>query len=151
MRVLEALANRDHIWGRRMQVSGYLVAGFHLAYLVEDAHTEREGIQQPAILLPASGLADSLMNAGCPSFVGSMVVIAGQATITGCITPATGFSMFPAGLSGITNVKIAVDGVKAEIQVGEPQFAIALNPVTSLTVSQVRVLHQIVLPNQNHL
>jgi hypothetical protein len=150
MRVAEAIANRAHSQGRT-QVSGYLVAGFHLAYLVEDAAAEREGHQQPALLVSEPELANALLSAGCPAYAGSRVVVAGEATLTGCIAPYTGFSMFPAALDAITDVRMAVGSGEIALKLREPRFAVALNPVTALTVPQVRALHGILEPEQSYL
>lgn len=94
-------------------VRGFLVVTTSFSYLSESECTEAQS--NKAILVAWPGLADTLISAGIPVRVGSAVLFAGDAEISGMLNK-TGMGLVPVSFYSVKELTYWQDGEQFKIK-----------------------------------
>lgn len=100
--------------GIEATIRGFLVVTASFSYLSESESAEAQS-NQKAILVSWPDLADALMNAGAPGRVGSMVLFAGEAEVTGMLN-RTGMGLAPVSIYAVRELTYWQDGQQFKLK-----------------------------------
>ena len=139
MNVTQVVNKRETLYGRRVTVTGYLFTGSIFAYLTNNQDDRKP--TSDCLLIPISNLYEPVIEAGVSMIVGSSIMTACWAEVTGVLGPASGYFMFGAIFGNISDITLWNDDEpRRTIRINEPSYVLSLNPVTHLTIDQVQVL-----------
>lgn len=145
MNVTQVVNKRETLYGRRVTVAGYLFTGSLFAYLTNSSAPDDQKPTSDCLLIPSSNLYEPVIEAGVSMKVGSTIMTACWAEVTGVLRPANGYFMFSAIFGNISDITLWNDDEpRRTIRINEPSYVLSLNPVTHLTIDQVQVLKSLI-------